>query len=112
MSLRDLYLKAVYRSDRDHILEDFYIPALSTSVEYDRAVGFFSAGMLSYAAQGLSAFIHNAGQMRLIIGGELQPQDEQAIRKGYDLREIARRVGTEVIETIERIDDPLFFRRI
>jgi superfamily II DNA or RNA helicase len=112
MSLRDLYLKAVYRSDRDHILEDFYIPALSTSIRYDRAVGFFSAGMLSYAAQGLSAFVHNAGQMRLIIGGELQPQDEQAIQKGYDLREIARRIGTEIIETIERVDDPLFFRRI
>lgn len=112
MSLRELYLKAVYRSDRDHILEDFYIPALRASVKYDRAVGFFSAGMLSYAAQGLSAFINNNGQIRLIIGGELQFQDERAMREGYDLREIARRIGNEIIETIERVDDPLFFRRL
>jgi superfamily II DNA or RNA helicase len=112
MALKELYLKAVYRSDRDHILEDFYIPALSTSVKYDRAVGYFSAGMLSYAAQGLSAFINNKGQIRLIIGGELQLQDKHAIQEGYDLREITRRIGDEIIETIDRVDDALFYRRL
>jgi hypothetical protein len=59
--LRSLKLKAVYRSDEDNILEDFYIPALSVATSYQRAVGYFSATMLSYAAQGLSAFVDNKG---------------------------------------------------
>lgn len=112
MSLTELNLKAVYRSEYDHILEDFYIPALSSSVAYDRAVGFFSASMLSYAAQGLSAFIDNEGQMRLIFGGEIQEEDERRIKEGYELRELTQRLGKQFIETIEGVDDPLFYRRL
>lgn len=109
--LRDLHIKAVYRSDHDNILEDFYIPALSSSITYDRAVGYFSASMLSYAAQGLSAFVHNDGRMRLIVGGELDPEDVIAIQDGYDLRRIVERLNDQIVQAIERIDDSLFYRR-
>src|ERR1017187_4800012 len=110
--LRALNLKAVYRSDEDNILEDFYLPALSVSNSYDRAVGYFSAAMISYAAQGLSSFINNNGKMRLVIGGELDAGDEQAIREGYDTREISDRFGLKILDTIERVDDSFFFRRL
>ena len=39
--LRDLTFKGVYKSDQDHILEQFYFPTLSVATCYDRAVGFF-----------------------------------------------------------------------
>jgi hypothetical protein len=110
--LRELNLKAVYRSESDNILKDFYIPALSVAVKYDRAVGFFSASMLSYAAQGLSAFIDNNGEMRLIIGGALDAEDEKAIKEGYELRDLAGKYGRHIIRTIESTDDPIFYRRI
>lgn len=110
--LKELNLKAVYRSDYDHILEDFYIPALTASKSYDRAVGYFSASMLSYAAQGLSAFIENDGQIRLIIGGELQPEDKTAIEEGYEIRQVASRLGVKIVQDIEQIDDGLFYRRL
>ena len=77
--LRTLKLKAVYRSEEHSLLDDFYLPALSVSCAYDRAVGYFSAATLSYAAQGLSAFVRNDGKMRLIIGGELDAEDVQAM---------------------------------
>lgn len=117
MSLKDLNLKAVYRTEEDNILEDFYIPALEQSVKYDRAVGFFSAGMLSYAAQGLSAFINNNGNIRLIIGGELSPEDYLAIKTGYNLRSnFSEKAGEEFSEifeyVIENTSDSLFFRRL
>lgn len=110
--LRDLALKAVYRTDEDNILEDFYVPCLRNTISYDRAVGFFSAGMLSYAAQGLSAFLENDGRMRLIIGGELDPLDAEAISQGYDLRAAATKLGRKIIETIDGVTDALFFRRV
>jgi len=110
--LRNLNLKAVYRTEEDNILEDFYLPALSVANSYDRAVGFFSAAMLSYAAKGLSAFVRNDGKMRLIIGCELEAEDEQAIREGYEVRDVAERVGVRIVRAIENVDDALFSRRL
>lgn len=117
MSLKDINFKSVYRTEEDNILEDFYIPALRESVRYDRAVGFFSAGMLSYAAQGLSAFVGNDGYIRLIIGGELQKEDHLAIKSGYDMRgNLTDKIGESFAEDFERVientSDTLFFRRL
>ncbi|MDD4871358.1 MAG: DEAD/DEAH box helicase family protein [Kiritimatiellae bacterium] len=110
--LRDLKLKAVYRSESDNILEDFYLPVLSSSVKYDRAVGFFSASMLSYAAQGISAFVNNDGRMRLIFGGEISPEDASAIQQGYEIRNMEENLGMRLVKEIESIDDGLFQRRL
>jgi hypothetical protein len=41
MSLKSVPLKKAYSSDSDDILHDFYIPALSEAIEYDRIAGFF-----------------------------------------------------------------------
>lgn len=110
--LRDLGFRPVYRTDEDNLLEDFYIPALKASFRYDRAVGFFSAGMLSIAAQGLSALIENDGTMRLIIGGELDEPDFRAIEEGYELLNISARFGIQIARTIDNIEDALFQRRL
>ncbi len=110
--LRDLRLKAVYRSDEDNILEDFYLPALSVGVSYQRAVGYFSGAMLSYAAQGISALVQNNGSMQLIIGGEISASDERAIREGYDTRELSERIGLDLLKTMGSIADALCVRRL
>lgn len=110
--LRDLPLKAVYRTDADNILEDFYIPALSQAVTYDRAVGYFSAGMISYAAQGLTAFVENQGKMRLIVGGELAEEDARAISDGYDTRVLLDKLGDLISKTFDSVSDGLFSRRL
>ncbi|MFW7382191.1 MAG: DEAD/DEAH box helicase family protein [Oligoflexus sp.] len=87
MSYRFSNLKAVYSSETDDILREFYIPSLSQSVRFDRAVGFFSASMISLATQGLTAFIRNNGRMRLLVGAVLDERDREAISKGYKSRE-------------------------
>jgi superfamily II DNA or RNA helicase len=110
--LRDLKLKAVYRTDEDNLLEDFYIPALSVGISYQRAVGYFSAAMLSCAAQGLSAFVANEGKMQLVVGGELDVEDEQAIRLGYDIRQVSDRLGIKIVNMIASISDALCYRRL
>lgn len=109
---RHLALQAVYRTEDDNILDDFYIPALKVAVGYDRAVGFFSAAMLSYAAQGLSAFIEHDGKMRLIFGGELEAEDANAIRDGYDLRRLQDKFSEKVIHIIDEVADAFCYRRL
>jgi len=104
--------KGVYRSETDSLLEDFYLPALKESLSYDRAVGFFSASMLSYAAQGISALVENNGRMRLIFGGEIDEHDAQAIQEGYDLRDLSRRLGDGILGQIDNLSDSLANHRL
>src|SRR5437016_6069437 len=109
--LRERTWKGVYRSESDGLLDDFYIPALTESVSYSRAVGFFSAAMLSYAAQGISALVENGGSMRLIFGGEIDEDDARAISEGYDTRRLSDRLGNIVVSHIENIADALVNQR-
>ena len=111
MMLRELKFKAVYRTESDSLLDDFYIPALSRSIRYDRAVGFFSTAMLSYAAQGVAAFAQNGGKMRLIFGGEIEGSEMTAIEDGYRRRTISDRIGEHYVNVIENIADALAYRR-
>jgi superfamily II DNA or RNA helicase len=110
--LRQLNLKPVYRSDEDSLLADFYVPALSQSISYDRAVGYFSSSMLSYAAQGIGALIEKQGVMRLIVGGEITQEESDAILNGYDLRSLSERVGATFCKTIEQVVEELSFARL
>jgi superfamily II DNA or RNA helicase len=110
--LRQLPLKPVYRSEDDDLLRDFYIPAMQETVRYDRAVGYFSAAMISYAAQGISALIANSGRMRLIIGAELTLEETSAIEEGYEQKTLLEKLGQEFLETLTSVDDALFRERL
>lgn len=89
--LTDSQWKAVYRSGDQNLLKEFYIPSLSDAVSYDRAVGFFSSGVLTANLQGITSLVNNGGKMRLIIGHPIDDEDYFAIKRGY---EIKRLLGT------------------
>lgn len=73
-------LKQEYRSDTDNIHRDFYVPCLTNSVKYDRAVGYFTSDSLALVARGLVPFVRNPGSlMRLVASPVLNPEDEKAI---------------------------------
>lgn len=86
LDLKDT-LKESYRTP-DNIVEDFYIPLLSNAKKYDRAVGFFSSSVLIELSKGLINLVKNCGKMRLITSPKLREQDIQAMKDGYDKREI------------------------
>ncbi len=85
--LRSRTWKIGYSSDEDNPVADFYIPVLECALQYDRKSGFFNSSVLSKVASGLGAMLHNQGRMRLVMGCQFTPEDLQAIRKGYELRE-------------------------
>jgi superfamily II DNA or RNA helicase len=109
--LRELTYKGVYKSDQDHILEDFYFPTLSVANRYDRAVGFFSASTISYAAQALSVFVKNGGQIRLILGAFSDREDLEAVKQGYNEKEISEKIGAELLSMLSNVSDELFQNR-
>lgn len=87
MSLLDVNLKQEYRSPRDNIVNDFYIPLLKESILYKRSVGFFSSSSLLEISYGISNLINNDGKIQLIASPNLSEEDIEAINKGYELRE-------------------------
>ncbi|MCI8487020.1 MAG: DEAD/DEAH box helicase family protein [Clostridia bacterium] len=87
MSLLDVNLRKEYRSPRDDIVNDFYIPLLKEAVLYKRSVGFFSSSSLLEISYGLTRLINNNGKIQLIASPNLSEEDIEAINKGYEIRE-------------------------
>nr|HRD15292.1 hypothetical protein [Methanothrix soehngenii] len=77
------------------ILHDFYIPALRRAARYDRVAGYFRSSSLAAASQGFSAFTGHGGQMRLVMGADLDEGDVAAIIKG-DTQRLAARLNEEL----------------
>ena len=109
--LRDLTFKGVYKSDKDHILNEFYFPALSVATRYDRAVGYFSASTLSLAGQALSVFVKRGGEIRLVLGAFSEREDLEAVKQGYKEKEISEKIGSVLLSMISNVSDELFQNR-
>lgn len=109
MSLKSLQLDYEYRSDSTSIVDNFYIPCLSESVEYWRAVGFFTSQGLALAAKGLAAFIAGGGHMHLVASPWLEPEDIEALKEGYEARHdileraILRQFGQELLDEVPAV---------
>lgn len=81
MGLRDRQWEGYYPGHRDH-LRDVFIPAIESSIQYDRITGDFSSSVLSIFAEGLETFVDNDGLMRIMTGVELFEHDVDAIERG------------------------------
>ena len=88
MSLRDITLKSEYRTLKDDIAKDFYIPALKQSISYKRAVGFFSSSILAMITDGLYELYQNGGYIQILASPRLSDEDIEAIRLGYENRDV------------------------
>ena len=78
-SLRSVPFKENYSSSGSSLLNEFYIPALSNSIAYDRATGYFSSAILALAPVAFSEFAARRGRMRLLCSPHLSSEDAEAI---------------------------------
>lgn len=69
------------------LIQDFFVPALARAIRYDRGVGFFSAGWLRVAAEGMAGFARNSGRARWVTSPILSEEDWQALRLGEAARD-------------------------
>jgi superfamily II DNA or RNA helicase len=90
-SLRSLDISDRYRSDREDVVADFYVPALSASVSYSRAVGYFTSTSLALFARGIREFAERGGTMRLVASPHLNEDDIIDIGRGYEVRKVIER---------------------
>jgi superfamily II DNA or RNA helicase len=80
--IRKLELKTRYSSEDDDLYTDFFVPALSSAKRYQRAVGFFSLGVLLNAPTAMSKIVDNEGKVELIFGKLVSPDDFETIKAG------------------------------
>jgi len=83
VGLRDLPLKEQYRSDRDNLIEEFFLPCLDNCIEYDRAVEYAALKSLTAYYFGLRSFIENNVQIRIVTGHRLRTSDLNVLAKLY-----------------------------
>ncbi len=81
-------LKISYETNKDNVILDFYIPVLKNAKKYYRTTGYFSSNILLEITNGLSSFIKNNGHMRLIVAPTISKEDYEAIKSGYELRDL------------------------
>lgn len=101
IDLKDINLKSVYRTGKDDLLKDFYLPALKHAKFYDRAVGYFSTSLLAYALKGISSIVQNDGKMRLIVGYPLDDEEFEALKEGENLKSISKILNLELEKIID-----------
>lgn len=85
--LTDHTWKHKYTPEDGNLLKKFYLPALSCAVRYDRSTGFFAAGALAAASQGVEELLRNNGKMRLLVGCTLDKPEVEAVLRGESLRD-------------------------
>ena len=84
MALRDLPLKQEYRSDKDDVVSEFFIPCLTNSIQYDRTIEFISVKSLSTLTFGLENIQDHHAKIRLVSGHRFSTSDLNSLVKLFD----------------------------
>lgn len=98
LSFKKLPLEVLYDTVNNDILEEFYKPVLSNSIEYKRASCYFSLDTLLYLAKPLSNLLKNGGKARFVISFEVSNKDYDYILDAYK-----DEVNTRVEQDINRL---------
>ena len=93
LTLRDLPLKQEYRSDKDDVVSEFFIPCLTNSIQYDRTIEFISVKSLSTLTFGLENIQDHHAKIRLVSGHRFSTSDLNSIVKLFDQHTTGRLNG-------------------
>lgn len=89
-----------YETGQDDLFTDFYCKALSHAVQYDRAVGYFSAEIIAQALKGISKLVESKGKIRLVIGEPLEPDEFNAVKQGIKAQEYLNNANEQLLSMI------------
>lgn len=84
--LKDLNFPVMMDTSTSNLIDDFFQPALSNAMTYDRGVGFFSSGWLRINAQGMVSFAAKDGRARWVTSPILSETDWDALQFGQEAR--------------------------
>jgi len=97
LSLRDISLKEEYRSDRDNIISEFFIPCLSNCIEYDRCIEYVTIKSLTTLTLGFDNFAKNKAKLRMITGHRFNASDLELLNKLFSEQTSDIRFNSKII---------------
>lgn len=68
-----------YSTSKNNLVSEFYEPALSRAIRYDRSSGYFSSALMSLIPLGFADFVSRGGKVRLICSPQLTQADFEAV---------------------------------
>ena len=83
MSLRNLSLKQEYRSDRNDLVSEFFVPCLSNCIQFDRAIQYVTTKSINTLWAGFTNFANNKAKIRIITGHRFRPDDLSLLSKSF-----------------------------
>lgn len=86
MNLSELQFRINYNSYEQDIIRDFYVPALSNALHYDRVSAFFDSKILALYSSGIEALYAHQGRIRFIFSQKVSPKDYDLMCEGYSKR--------------------------
>lgn len=113
MGFKDLSIDLSYAGKGDIILNQFLLPVISETVNYDRITGYYTVESLLAISQGIESLYQRHGKMRLIIGIHSFPVEfVDASIQTNDLRKHIERIRAEITKGIATITDKLHKERL
>jgi superfamily II DNA or RNA helicase len=91
-----------YKTKTDNEPVQFYLEALSNSIEFSLLLGYFSTAAINLLSVGFATFISKGGKVKMVINHLLSEKDKNAIELGqnddiekrvFDLTNIAELTG-------------------
>lgn len=71
MSLQNLSLKQEYRSDRDNLVSEFFVPCLSNCIQFDMAIQFATSKSINSSLEDHSIVLHSFFEFLLLFYHDL-----------------------------------------
>jgi hypothetical protein len=95
-----------YRSDRNDVVTEFFVPCLSKCVEYDRCVDFLSIRNLAGIAMGFDNFTSGKAKLKMITGNRFKISDLNILTKLFNEKYTKRFDGKLIKDVkIQKIQD-------
>lgn len=97
-------VKVCLDTSEDNLIDELYRPCLNWAKRFDRGVGYFTTGWLTYNVAGLSIFASRGGKIRLITSPILSKEDSEAIIGVKDLDGAQfERLEAALLENVETL---------
>lgn len=87
MKLDSITILPFYNSYDNDIVEEFYNKVFELATNYDRASAYFDSKILALYGKGMSNIYNKSGKVRFIFSYDINEEDFNLIRNGYENRE-------------------------
>jgi superfamily II DNA or RNA helicase len=90
-SFRDIDFRLTYQSGTkaSDVMQEFYIPVLGLTKNYDRVAGYFSSATFANSARGVAGLVRNGGRMRMVTSHAFTFSDVDVLQDFFNSPELA-----------------------